>query len=100
MLDCSYAERPQRRSAIILKVLSNYQIYIAALREVQFAESGCIREESGYTIYWSGKPSSEKSESGVRLAISNNITLKLSEDSKPVNDRIMTLRLPLKHVPS
>jgi len=32
------------------------------------------------------------------LAISNKITSKLCEDPKPVNDRIMTLRLPLKHV--
>jgi len=78
-------------------VLSNYQIDIAALSEVRFAESGCIHEESRYTIYWSGKPSSEKSESGVGLAISNNITSKLYEDPKPVNVRIMTLRLPLKH---
>jgi len=97
MLDRSHAERPERRSAIISKVLSNYQIDIAALSEVRFAESGCIPEESVYTIYWSGKPSSEKSESGVGLAISNNIASKLFEDPKPVNDRIMTLRLPLEH---
>ena len=97
MLDRTYTERPERRSAIISKVLSNYQIDIAALSEVRFAESGCIREESGYTIYWSGKPSSERSESGVGLAINNNIIPKLCEDPKPVSDRIMTLRLPLTH---
>jgi len=44
MLDCSYAERPERSSAIISKVLSNYQIDIAALSKVRFAESGCICE--------------------------------------------------------
>jgi len=34
MLDHSHDERPERRSAIISKVLSNYQIDIAALSEV------------------------------------------------------------------
>ena len=78
-------------------MLSNYQIDIAALREVRFAERGCIREESEYTINWSRKPSSERSRSGVELAISNNTTSRLSEDHHTVSDRIMTLRLPLRH---
>jgi len=69
-------------------VLPNYQIDIAALSEVHFAESGCIREESGYTIYWTGNPSSGNSKSSIGLAINNNITSKICEDPKPVNDRI------------
>ena len=96
MLDRSYTERPERRSAIISRVLSTYNIDIAALSEVRFADSGSIREENGFTIYWSGKQPSERSESGVALAIKNDIVPKLLEDPKPVSDRIMTLRLPLK----
>ena len=77
-------------------MLSTYNIDIAALSEVRFADSGSIREENGFTIYWSGKQPSERSESGVALAIKNEIVPKLLEDPKPISDRMMTLRLPLK----
>ena len=101
MLDRSHTERPERRSAIISRVLSNYQIDIAALvahsGEIKFAERGCICEEGEYAIHWSEKLSSKRSRSGVGLAISNNITSRLCEDPKTVSDRVMTFRLPLSH---
>lgn len=40
-------------------------------------------------------PSGQRREAGVALAVSNHLTPKLVQDPKPVNDRIMTLRLPL-----
>lgn len=95
MLDREEANRPERRWAIISRELLKYNIDIAALSEVRFPESGSIREESGYTIYWSGKPSGQRCEAGVALAVSNHLIPKLIQDPKPVNDRIMTLRLPL-----
>ena len=79
-------------------MLSTYDIDIAALSEVRFPDSGSIREESGFAIYWSGKQPSERSESGVALAIKNEIVPKLLEDPKHLSDPIMTpLRLQLKH---
>lgn len=95
MLNRNNSDRPERRSAIISKELHRYSIDIAALSEVRFADSGSIREESGYTIYWSGKPSGDKSESGVALAVRNDLMPKLTEEPKPVNERMITLRLPL-----
>ena len=95
MLDREHTDRPERRSAIISRELFKYGIDIAALSEVRFPKSGSIREESGYTIYWSGKPSGSKRESGVALAISNELIPKLQQEPKPVNDRIMMLRMSL-----
>lgn len=95
ILDREEENRPERRSAIISRKLSKYDIDIAVLSEVRFPESGSIQEESGYTTYWSGKPSGIRCESAVALAISNELIPKLQQDPKPVNDRIMTLRLPL-----
>ena len=95
MLDRGNADRPERRSAIVAGQLANYNIDIAALSEVRFADSGSIREEAGYTIFWSGKPEGETHEYGVGLAIRNGLIPRLMGEPQPVNERMMTLRLPL-----
>ena len=95
MLDRVNVERPERRSAIVANELEKYNIDIAALSEVRFSDAGSIREEAGYTIFWSGKPEGEVREHGVAIAMKNCLISKLSEDPKPVNERMITLRLPL-----
>ena len=85
-------ERPERRIAIIASELYKYDINIAALSEVWFSDAGSIREKAGYTIFWSGKPDGEH---GVAIAARNCLILKLFEDPKPVNERMITLWLPL-----
>ncbi|CAI9737122.1 Hypothetical predicted protein [Octopus vulgaris] len=61
MLDKADSSRPERRSALIAHELSRLNIDIAALSEVCFAdESGLKERDAGYTLFWSGKPSSEK----------------------------------------
>ena len=95
MLDRVNVERPERRSAVVANELEKYNIDIAALSEVRFSDAGSIREEAGYTIFWSGKPEGEVREHGVAIAMKNCLISKLSEDPKPVNERMITLRLPL-----
>ena len=87
------SNRPERRSAIISKELQEYNIRIAALSEVRFAESGSIREETD--LYWSGKCSIYRNKSDVAFAIRNGLLQNMSEDPKPLRDRLMTLRLLL-----
>ena len=94
MLDRNEANRPERRSTIISCELAKYDINIAALSEVRFPDSGNFREESSDTFCWSGRPSGLKREAGVALAISNRLT------AKPVNERIITLRLPFPRTDS
>ena len=64
------------RSAII----SKHNNDIAALSEGRFSGNGHIREETGYSIYWSGKTAGERSESGVILAIRTELVSKLIEE--------------------
>ena len=65
------------------------------MSEVRFAENRSIRKETGYTFYWSGKRSTDRNESGVAFAVRNGLLSNMSEDPKPVSDRLITLRLPL-----
>ena len=50
---------------------------------------------AGYTLFWSGRKSEERREAGVGFAIKTNLVGKLSGLPKGINDRLMTLRLPL-----
>ena len=69
---------------------------IAALSEVCLPEKGEITEHGGgYTFYWSGRDSDKRREAGVGFAIKSSIVQKLSEHPIGINDRLMTLRLPL-----
>ena len=55
--------------------------------------TGHIREETGYSIYCSGKATDECSESGVALAFRTELASKLIEKPKAVSDKMMTLRV-------
>ena len=48
-----------------------------------------------YAFFWGGKPKGERREAGVGFAIKQDIVTKLIELPRPVNDRIMTMILPL-----
>lgn len=49
----------------------------------------------GYTFFWSGRDSSEWKEAGVGFAVKNNLVQKLRKLLEGLNDRLMTLQLPL-----
>ncbi|XP_049885772.1 craniofacial development protein 2-like [Pectinophora gossypiella] len=93
---------PERKTALIVRELSRYNIDIAAISETHLADSGKLCEEmGGYTYYWMGKPASDKAASGVGFAIRNSIARSLIESPKGINDRLMSLRLhisPRKHL--
>ena len=50
---------------------------------------------AGYTFFWSGCKKEEQHEAGVGFAIKSHLVSKLSGLPKGINDRLMTLRLPL-----
>lgn len=68
---------------LFLESWKKYSIDIGALREVCFGDTGSIKE-AGYIICWGGKISGRTSDSGVALAVNNAITIKMTEDPKPV----------------
>ena len=96
LLDRSTANRPERRTAFIARELARYNIHIVALSETRFADEGEITEKkAGYTFFWSGKKEEEKIEAGVGFAIKSSLINKLASPPKGINDRLMTVRLPL-----
>lgn len=79
MIDSADSTRPERRSALIAHELARLDVDIAALSEIRFSEKGSLREHgAGYTLYWSGKPVTERRLSGVGFMIRDSIACKLA----------------------
>ena len=97
MLDKADSSRPERRSALVAHELSRLNIDITALSEVRLADEGSLGEHgAGYTLYWSGKPSTERRLSGVGFMVRNSIASKLDRLPTGHSDRIMSMRLLLE----
>ena len=96
LMDSSSSDRPERRTALVGRELDRYKVEIAALSEIRLAEEGLLKEVgAGYTCFWSGRKKEERREAGVGFAIKSHLVSKLSGLPKGINDRLMTLRLPL-----
>nr|VZI28074.1 unnamed protein product [Spirometra erinaceieuropaei] len=90
------SNRPEWRTALVARELARYKVDIAALSETRFSEQGQLEEvESGYTFYWSGRPRAERRDAGVAFAIRNDIVRRLPCLPQGINDRLMSLHLPL-----
>ena len=94
-MDSAWSDRPQRRTALVRRELGRYWIEIAALSETRFAEVGEIKVGAGYTFFSSGRKSEERREAGEGFAIKSDLVGKLTGLPNGINDRLMTLRLPL-----
>nr|VZI09385.1 unnamed protein product [Spirometra erinaceieuropaei] len=90
------SNRPERRTALGARELARYKVDIAALSETRFSEQGQLEEVgAGYTFFWSGRPRAERRDAGVAFAIRNDIVGRLPCLPQGINDRLMSLRLPL-----
>ena len=95
LLDRVSSKRPERQTALVAKELSRYNIDIAALSETRLALNDSI-VDNGYTFFWSGKGENERRDAGVGFAVKNSIAQCLEQDPTAVNERIITMRLPLR----
>nr|VZI25879.1 unnamed protein product [Spirometra erinaceieuropaei] len=96
LLDNPRSNRPERRTALVARELACYKVDIAALSETRFSEQGQLDEVgAGYTFFWSGRPRAERGDAGVAFAIRNDIVGRLPCLPQGINDRLMSLRLPL-----
>nr|VZI45782.1 unnamed protein product [Spirometra erinaceieuropaei] len=94
--DSPRSNRPERRTALVARELARYKVDIAALSETRFSEQGQLEEVgAGYTFFWSGRPRAERRDAGVAFAIRNDIVGRLPCLPQGINDRLMSLRLPL-----
>ncbi|BHF61078.1 hypothetical protein SprV_0100404900 [Sparganum proliferum] len=77
--------------------LARYKVDIAAVSETPFSEQGQLEEvDAGYTFFWSGRPRTERRDAGVAFAIRNEIVGRLPCLPQGIDDRLMSLRLPLR----
>nr|VZI30877.1 unnamed protein product [Spirometra erinaceieuropaei] len=91
------SSRPERRTALVARELARYKVDIAALSETRFSEQGQLEEVgAGYTFFWSGRPRAERRDAGVAFVIRNDIVGRLSCLPQGINDRLISLRLPLR----
>ncbi|BHF66326.1 hypothetical protein SprV_0200934200 [Sparganum proliferum] len=91
------SNRPERRTALVARKLARYKVDIAALSETRFSEQGQLEEVgAGYTFFWSGRRRTERRDAGVAFAIRNDIVGRLPCLPQAINDRLMSLRLPLQ----
>ena len=95
-MDKARADRPERQTAVVAVKLARYSVDVAALGETRLPDVEQITEQGGgYTFFWSGYSSEERREAGVGFAVKTLIVPKLTSLPKGVNDRLMTLQLPL-----
>ncbi|VDL95390.1 unnamed protein product [Schistocephalus solidus] len=96
-IDNPRGNRPERRTALVTRELARYKVEIAGLSETLFSGQGQLEEVgAGYTFFCSGRPRAERRDAGVVLAIRNDIVGRLSCLPQGINDRLMSLRLPLR----
>nr|VZI29872.1 unnamed protein product [Spirometra erinaceieuropaei] len=76
------SNRPERRTALVARELARYKVDIAALSETRFSEQGQLE--------------AERRDAGVAFAIRNDIVGRLPCLTQGINDRLMSLRLPLR----
>nr|VZI25438.1 unnamed protein product [Spirometra erinaceieuropaei] len=97
LLDNPRSNRLERRTALVARELARYKVDIAALSETRFSEQGQLEEVgAGYTFFWSGRPRAERRDAGVAFAIRTDIVGRLPCLPQGINDRLMSLRLPLR----
>ena len=97
-MDNVSSDRPQRRTALVCRDLNRYKVEIAALCEAHLAEEGLLKKVcADYTFFWSRRKyiRREAREAGIGYVIKSHLVSKLSGLPKGINDRLMTLRLPL-----
>uniref|UniRef100_A0A183TJP5 Glutathione S-transferase n=1 Tax=Schistocephalus solidus TaxID=70667 RepID=A0A183TJP5_SCHSO len=77
--------------------LARYKADIAAPSETRLSEQGKLEEVGAcYTFFWSGWQKAEQRDAAVTFAIRNDIVGRLPCLPQGINDRVMSLRLPLR----
>ncbi|BHF64176.1 hypothetical protein SprV_0200717500 [Sparganum proliferum] len=91
------SNRPERRTALVAREMACYKVDITALIETPFSEQAHSDEmDAGHTFFWSGHPKAEQRDAGVASTIRNDIMGRLHCMPQGINDRLMSLRPPLR----
>ena len=86
----------RRRIALIASELARYNIDIAALSETRLPDEGSLVEMgTGCTFFWSDLPTVARRIHGVGFAVRTALLQSTQESPIVIDERLMTLRLPL-----
>ncbi|VDL85405.1 unnamed protein product, partial [Schistocephalus solidus] len=83
LLDIPSSNRSERRTALVTRKLARYKVNIAALSDTRFSKQVQLEE-------------AERLDSGVAFAIRNEIVGRLPCLLQGINDRLISLHLPLR----
>ena len=86
-------KKEPRRLGLLGKELEKYNVDIAAIQESRKEGQG-HETHSGYTFFWIGKPEGRR-DAGVAFAVRKEMAMKLTTLPRGINERLMTLRLPI-----
>ena len=85
-----------RRTVLIACEFARYNIDLAALNETRLPDDGSLVEMgTGYTFFWSGLPTVARRIHCVGFAVRTALVQSTQESSNAIDERLMTLRLPL-----
>ncbi|BHF80393.1 hypothetical protein SprV_0702352000 [Sparganum proliferum] len=91
------SNRPERRTAVVAKALARYKVDIAALSKTRFPEQDQPgKMGTGYTFFWRGHSKAQQRDTGVARTIRNGIVGRQPCLPYGINDRLMSLCLPLR----
>ena len=98
MLGAAHSKRPERHLALIAHELSRLNVDIPVLSEVRFPGEGSLQEHgTRYTLFCSGKPTTEGHPSGVGFTVRTSIAPKLEYLPTGHSDSMMSMHPPLKN---
>ncbi|VDL90930.1 unnamed protein product [Schistocephalus solidus] len=84
-------------TAELAREMLRHKVDIAAMSGTRFSEQVELVEVcAGYTFVWSGRPNTERRDTGVAFAIQNDIVGRLPCLTRGINDRLLSIRLPLR----
>ncbi|XP_076036546.1 uncharacterized protein LOC143022287 [Oratosquilla oratoria] len=96
LMDTRDTDRPERRTALVLRELARFNGDVAALSETRIPGKGQITEVgSGYTFFWKGKNPEDHHSQGVGFAVKTQLVKAHNLTPHAINERITSLRLPL-----
>ena len=86
----------RHRTALIACELARYNIDLAALSETRLPDEGSLVETgTGYTFFWSCLPTVACRIHSVGFAVRTALLLSTQESPISIDERLMTLQLPL-----
>ncbi|BHF81691.1 hypothetical protein SprV_0802482400 [Sparganum proliferum] len=88
--------RPERRTAVVVLELVRYKVDITAISETRFSEFDQLEEVGASYFFWSGRPRAERRDASFSFVIRNDIMGRLPCLPQGINDRLRSLRLPIR----